>query len=326
MKCPSIIAVSCLQLLSAAALGQEIDNTASFRTIDAVRYVRLHYENDFFTATDYYYSQGINLEFAHPAFGKFFLDKLLISQGKNRQTGIAFEHNGFTPTSIDSDNILYGDRPYAATLTARIFSISHLDSMHKRITSSLTLGVIGPAAGGRAMQSTIHQWINDSQPLGWQHQIQNDIVINYTAGIEKSILPRSSSILLTGFGKVHLGTLNTKLSTGMIFMVGKINRRIVSVFGSGSNSSRTKLSLYGYWQPQMNIVGYDATLQGGLFNKSSPYTITSSEIARITFQSNAGIVMNIGRVYLEYFNSFLTKEFETGLRHSWGGVRIGVSI
>ena len=102
-------------LLSAPAYAQMVDNTASFRTVDADSYIRLHYENDFFTATDYYYSQGINLEFVHPWFNDSFLTKMLIA-GKDRvQKGIALEHNGFTPTSTESDSILYGDRPYAAT-------------------------------------------------------------------------------------------------------------------------------------------------------------------------------------------------------------------
>jgi hypothetical protein len=112
----------------------------------------------------------------------------------------------------------------------------------------------------------------------------------------------------------------------MTLMIGKINRRIVSVFGPAPSRPHHKLSLYGYWQPLINIIGYDATLQGGLFNTSSPYTIASSDMARLTFQSNAGIVMNIGKFYLEYFHTFLTKEFETGLQHSWGGVRIGVGM
>lgn len=76
----------------------------------------------------------------------------------------------------------------------------------------------------------------------------------------------------------------------------------------------------------VNLVGYDATLQGGVFNKSSPYTISSNDVTRFTFQSNAGVVVSLASLYLEYFQTYLTREFETGMSHQWGGVRVGVKF
>ena len=306
--------------------AQAIDAGASFRMIDADAYVRLHYENDFFSATDYYYSQGINLEVVHPVFKRFFLTKILASAKHNQQAGIAFEHNGYTPTSTESVEILYGDRPYAATLTARIISYSSDDSLRKRITSSLTMGVIGPAAGGQAMQSTIHQWINDSQPLGWQNQIQNDIVINYEAGVENNLASSSGAFVLNVFGKMRAGTLNVKGSAGLVFVLGRLNRGMSEVFTPARPAADRTFNYHLYWQPMVNLIGYDATLQGGVFNKTSPYTISSSDLTRQTFQSNAGIVVRFGSINLEYFQTFLTREFETGKSHAWGGVRVGVEF
>lgn len=306
--------------------GQAIDAAASFRMIDADAYVRLHYENDFFSATDYYYSQGINLEIVHPVFKKFFLTKILVAAKENKQAGIAFEHNGYTPTSTESAGILYGDRPYAATLTARVISYSSNDTLRKRITSSLTLGVIGPAAGGQAMQSTIHQWINDSQPLGWPNQIQNDVVINYEASLEKNILAKPGVVAMNAFGKIRAGTLNTKLSSGLVLMFGRLNPRISACFTGVTQTPKRKFTFHFYFQPMVNFVGYDATLQGGVFNKTSPYTISASEVTRFTFQSNAGVVVSLGPLYLEYFQTYLTREFETGMVHQWGGVRVGVKL
>ncbi len=307
-------------------IAQAIDLTPSFRMMGSDAYVRLHYENDFFSATDYYYSQGINLEIVHPVFQKFFMTKMLVSARDNRQSGVAFEHNGYTPTSTDSEAILYGDRPYAATLTARLFSSSSNDSLRKRITSSLTLGVIGPAAGGKAMQSTIHQWINDAQPLGWQNQIQNDVVVNYEVGVERNLVSSPGLFVMNANWKIRAGTLNTKASVGAVFLLGRLNGCIASLFTKVHSSSPHKLTFHLYWQPMVNLVGYDATLQGGVFNKNSPYTISAEDITRLTFQSNAGIVMNVAWLTLEYFQTFLTKEFETGMSHQWGGVRIGVRL
>lgn len=312
-------------LLPVVASAQMIDNLASFRNVDADRYVRLHYENDFFTNDDKYYSQGIAAEFVHPVFNKFFLSRILIKGKEQQQMGIAVEHNGFTPTTINSDSILFGDRPYAATLTARVFSMSYHAKWQTRIASSFSFGVIGPAAGGKAMQSTIHQWINDDQPKGWQNQIQNDIVLNYRFEVEKNLLEVPDRVLVNGLLSAQAGTLNTKLTAGIVLVAGKVNNRLTgSLLGTGPSTNEKKLSFHVYGQPLVNVIGYDATLQGGMFNTDSPYTIAARDINRLTFQANLGLVMQAGPFYFEYFYTFLTQEFKTGLSHAWGGVRIGV--
>ena len=309
------------------AIAQAIDNMASFRMIDAGKYVRLHYENDYFTSTDYYYTQGINLEIVNPAYRRFPLSKLLFApKNSTSQYGISIEHNGYTPTSIRQNDILYGDRPFAAALLLKTFSTSSTDK-HYRITSSLSLGVIGQAAGGREMQTTIHRWIKDDAPLGWQHQIQNDIIVNYEAGIEKTILQTERHFIVNGLVQARAGTLDTRLSSGFVLFFGKLNSAITSVFSRNANGSpinKSKSSLHLYAQPMIHAVAYNATLGGGLFNRNSPYILLSKEIERLTYQGNYGLVFQNRSLYLEYFQSILSREFKTGLYHRWGGIRMGV--
>ena len=94
-------------LLPALGSAQRIDNLVSFRQIDQPSFSRLHYDNDFFTGTDYYYTQGYMLELVKPALQKNPLTKLLIkARGSQIQYGLAFKHFGFTPTSIRSQTPL----------------------------------------------------------------------------------------------------------------------------------------------------------------------------------------------------------------------------
>lgn len=324
-----MMGVFCFCLLGPDLLGQAIDNMASFRMMDANKYIRLHYENDYFTATDYYYTQGINIEMIDPSFNKFPLAKVLIAPktGTN-QFGISIEHNGYTPTSIESDEILYGDRPFAAALMLKTFAMTSDSNRQLRITSSLSLGVIGPAAGGKEMQQSIHRWIQGTEPHGWQYQIQNDFVINYEAGIEKNLLQVKKNFLMNGFANAHVGSLNTKFSSGLVLMVGRLNSSITSIFSKEKTgpSKKARLSFHIYAQPMVDAVVYNASLQGGLFNQESPYTISSAEIERITFQGNYGAVFYYRSVYLEYFKTIISKEFETGVYHRWGGIRVGVRL
>jgi lipid A 3-O-deacylase len=53
-------------LISACGLSaQRISNTAVYRNINSPKYFRLHYENDYFSTSDLYYTQGINFEYVN---------------------------------------------------------------------------------------------------------------------------------------------------------------------------------------------------------------------------------------------------------------------
>lgn len=288
-------------------------------------YIRLHYENDYFSGTDEYYTQGVNLEWVSPSLEKNPLTHLLIvPKGGVAHYGVAIDHNAYTPTSIASNEILYGDRPFAATLLAKTFAASNHAAQRYRITSALSLGMIGKVAGAYEIQKTIHRWIGDTEPQGWQHQIKNDLVVNYEASLEKNII-RSRYFLLNSFTAARLGTLNTKLSAGGTLLAGKLNSALTSTFANTTTSEYQKFTFHFYVQPSIHTVIYDATLQGGLvFQRDSPYTLKPKEIERLTWQANAGFVFSIGSFYAEYFQCIISKEFESGHDHRWGGVKMGI--
>lgn len=310
------------------AFSQVINNTASFSDMASNNYFRIYYDNDYFTATDQYYTQGINIEFVHPALKKFPVSKLLLRKPNTSvKYGLAIAHNAYTPTSIGHHEILYGDRPFAGCLMLKTFVVSIDSAKQQRLSSSFSAGVIGPYAFAENMQRSIHRWIGDVQPMGWQNQIQNDVILNYELGYEKKLLGYRNIFLLNINGAVRVGTLSDKGSAGFTFLFGSF----VSPFSENDIQSERSwfaknFDLYIYGQPQIAVIGYDATLQGGLFNKNSPYTIPSSEINRVTLQNNFGVVIGIKKIYLEYYQSILTKEFVTGTFHRWGGVRVGVSF
>ena len=298
--------------------AQAIDNSVSYRNVDANKYFRFHYENDYFSGTDIYYTQGILFEYANPAIGKFFLTKILVGSDKmEKKFGVSVELNGYTPTSISHTEILVGDRPFASCLFLKTFLIAN-DSIRKlRISSSLSTGVIGPAALGEEIQTTIHRWLHDKTPMGWSNQIQNDVVLNYQVDVEKSIIS-SSHFQFNGKAGGHIGTLSDKAYGGFTLMAGNFDNPFNNI-----SKQKKNFQVYVFLEPLINFVGYDATLQGGMFNKSSPYTIPTSDINRVVFQNNYGIVFKLRKMYLEYFQTYLTKEFETGGEHKWGGIRIG---
>lgn len=308
-------------LLSLSVKAQLIDNTSTFRSIHNKSYFRFYYDNDFFTKTDYYYSQGVTLEYVHPELKKNPVTKLLL-KAKNSDThyGISFNLFGYTPTSITKSEILYGDRPYASAMSVKFFAAGSDSIRQQRIASSLSIGILGPAAQGEQIQTGIHRWLKNRLPQGWQHQIKNDIIINYQLNYEKKIFQAGNYFLLNAAAEARLGTVHDRLSSGINFMAGHFN----NPYGIGDK--RNKVAYYFFGQSRINIIGFDATMQGGLFNKKSPYTIPTGDIKRFTWQTDAGVIVNFRKLFISYTQSYLTKEFRTGRYHRWGGISFGFSF
>ncbi|MEO5563044.1 MAG: lipid A deacylase LpxR family protein [Chitinophagaceae bacterium] len=300
--------------------SQIIDNTSTFKN-SSDKYIRFHYDNDYFTKTDDYYTQGMSLEYVHPGLQKFPLTRLLYKPKESHyKYGISFDHYAYTPTTIRSDDILYGNRPFCASISFKTFLIATNEQKRQRIATTVIVGLMGPGAGGKEMQTTIHRWLGAITPHGWQHQVRNDVIADYQVNYEKQVLSHKNSILVNAVGKARIGLHQDNLKGGFNFMVGRFDDPYAL---QGKNK---KLRCYLYGQLVAGVTGYDATLQGGLFNRKSPYIISSNDMTRLTLQGDYGIVVRFSSMYLEYCQSFITKEFNTGHLHRWGGIRIGVGL
>ncbi|MFT7156365.1 MAG: lipid A 3-O-deacylase [Parvicella sp.] len=308
----------CIGLVS---IGQKIDQTASFRNIENDNFFRISYDNDYFSETDKDYTQGYSLELSAPYLIKNPLNRILVqlSNGISKY-GLLVEHIGFTPQNIGSEQIQYNDRPFAAAIMLKSYVIS-TDTVKKlRLSSSFNLGIIGPGAFGNEMQTGIHRAIDGVIPKGWTHQVRNDLVLNYGIDIEKQLVQLKDVFSIQADFKGKLGTLYSNTALGLNMTLGKINTPFSSIV------KKTKFEMYGYAQALVNVIAYDATLQGGLFNQTSIYTIPNSQLERITYQLNYGVVIKIKNVYLEYSRAEMTKEHKNGKTIGWGGVKIGFRV
>lgn len=307
---------------SLVTFSQVDDNTAAYNDNTGPSYLKIHYDNDFFTNADWYYTQGISVELVHPFVSRFPLKKLLL---RPANTGIRFGISGntfgYTPTSIGSDQVLVGDRPYAGAAFARIFAIALDEAKKMRLSSGLSLGMIGPATGMEGMQKGIHRWLDNEQPRGWQYQVRNDIIINYQVDLEKQLLQFRNNLVLAATAQIRAGSLSDKAGAGVTLIVANF----ANPFQVQRKQRRFRYYLFA--APLVSLVGYDATLQGGMFNRNSPYTISAADISRVTFQSNLGAVVDLKFIVLEYRQSWLSREFRTALpNHRWGGIKLGFPL
>ena len=258
------------------------------------------------------------MEIVSPGLKKFPLSKLLYHPNyANIKYGVGAEHDGYTPTSIRHDEILYGDRPFAACLYLKTFLEALDEEKAQRFSTTLSTGLIGQGAGAKEMQTTIHRWLNGVHPHGWQNQIENDAILNYQVDYEKQLVSFGRLFSLDADAMGRAGTLSDKGAIGITIMAGYFNSPFSTTLDTKKN-----FRIYAYEHPEIDIVGYDATLQGGLFDHNSPYTIAAGDITRIVLQNRFGFVIQYRKVYLEYFQSYVSNEFKTQNYHVWGGIQI----
>jgi len=314
-----LIILGCIPLLT---IAQAVTTAPAYKHISSEGYLRLSYENDFFAATDRYYTQGVDAELVHPEFYRLLTNRLFIKPGFSyTRYGIGVQHNGYTPSSLGHDNVIYGDRPFAGVLMAKTFMIA-IDSAHKqRFHSAIHGGVIGPAALAGQMQTSIHKALANIMPRGWDNQIHNDLVLNYGIGYEKQLLGLGRYLSVSAAGNLNIGTLNCSASFGSTIMAGYF----LSPYDRNRNQGRS-FQIYFYEYPELYLPGYDATLQGGVLNRTTPYVIKETNIERPVLRNRMGFVIAWQGIYLEYFATTISKEFKGGLNQAWGGVQLGVGL
>jgi len=148
----------------------------------------------------------------------------------------------------------------------------------------------------------------------------NDVVLNLNFGIEKGLF-QNKYFLLSTISNARLGTLYTDVSLGTRFRVGKSNDYFQSI-NNLSFGETEKWQLYLDFKPAVKVVGYNATLQGGIFNES-PYTIDASDINRFVGVVEVSLNASYKNFYLNATYTWNSNEFETATSHQWGSIGLG---
>ena len=303
------------------AVAQKINENASFRALQTPSYFKFNYDNDYYANRDRDYTQGYSFTLSKPWLSKNPVNHLFFKlENTTNSYGLTLEHIGFTPDDYVSEDIQFNDRPFSAAIYLKSFKTeTHLEKKY-RLTSTFSFGIIGPGAFGKEMQVGIHKLTGNKIPMGWKNQIKNDVVLSYELSFEKQLIKLKDVASVEGFSTLQLGSLFTNVSAGTTITVGLIN----DVYKPLEEQKGFKI--YAFFQPKITAIAYDATLQGGLINKKSPYTIPTNDIEHFTAQHNFGVVLQTNGFYLEYSRVVLSKQFETDGVSKWGGVKLGFKI
>ncbi|MCX6251342.1 MAG: lipid A deacylase LpxR family protein [Bacteroidetes bacterium] len=301
----------------------ENGNFPSMITLSRERFLQINFDNDILDNTDRFFTNGIRFDFISPLMQQYPLSRLMVpywGKGMNYY-GISLVQDMYTPSTTKLGGILYGDRPYAAYLFVGNFKITNDELKKFRQTSELDLGIIGPYSMGDFVQKTFHNNVpTNSEPLGWEYQIKNDVVVNYNINLEKGVLSlRNFEGVINANGAI--GTLYTNIGAGFMIRTGFFNPYFNNLgisrqlFSEGKSYRHTQLFLS--LKTTGKMVGYDATLEGGVFNRNSAYMISSGSVSRLVFQSSASVKFTFGGFSYSIEQFVLSPEFHNGWWHKW---------
>lgn len=304
------------------------DRSQYYPLLNYNQFIELGFDNDFWDYTDYYYTNGVYLSYSHPFFVKSPLSYLLVSNGKSGVDyyGITLVQNMYTGIQPKVDSIVPGDRPWAAyTMLGQ--NLISFDSKNKvQHYSEINFGIVGPYSGGGFIQDLVHTILpNNSPPQGWHNQINTDYIIDYQYKLRSLLYEdyKFESYLIAG---AQVGTLRDNLKWGFGGKYGNFipfyldmatyNRKRLS-----PNFPR-KIRFNFLIEIETQLIGYDATLQGGITDRRSVYVIPPGQINRFVIEGIGGLVLSYGRFELQFIQHWKSKEFKTGKDHKYVSVRL----
>ena len=225
-------------------------------------------DNDAYLATtqDRYYTNGLFIylrtALKTPKDTARLLKKILsFSIGQKMYNA----HSGQT------SNIEKVDRPFAAYLYGSTALQLHYRN-EKFLRAELQLGTIGPSALGKEGQELIHNTVGFYRIDGWQYQVNDEFGINLNLDYQRLLYrtknQRSDFSLPL---QLRIGNTFSGINTAILFRTGKLNPFYHSsatesnVSQSAENGLIGDKEFYFFLKPSLDIVFYDASIQGGFF-------------------------------------------------------------
>ncbi len=298
------------------------DPTAKTAVTSMNRYYMLDFENDIFTNTDYYFTNGAQISYIHPGLqhiplSRFFPD---VGVAALNHYGIRLRQNMYTPINPEDSLIATEDRPFAGVLYVEYFKMSTSHLQQIRVTSSIQVGVVGKPSLASLFQQSMHELF----PVGWEYQIKDDLLINVNFQIEKRIFRKKFQDFRVG-ATARLGTYQTEFEASAMYEAGFLpitfNPFPITKPGTSEHSEKQKKLLAWFF---IDINGkynlHEATLDGGLFNHESPHTIGRNNRNRALLQLNTGLAIAYKKSAVTLKIVYLSPELKSGYDHRWGAI------
>lgn len=301
-----------LVLSAAAANSQTYKNEFGFKS-----------DNDSYLGqgSDRYYTNGLFINF------RSALDQQKLKDGLEKKTyEISLGQKMYNPYSGYAPDPARQDRPFAGYLYAE-GDMSWFYSNESIIKTTVQLGTTGKNSLAEAGQKLLHRTFGFYETGGWDYQIKNEITLNLAAQYTRLLARIADNAVEFSFeGYANVGTTFNGAGAGLLFRTGSLNQLFNSAYTNAviGNNAKTKAlvkrEIFFYAKPQLNVVAYDATIQGSLFNNDSPVTFNQKPVV---FAQQLGLNYSSERFTIDYGVLFKTKEIKSSARaHQWGSISL----
>jgi lipid A 3-O-deacylase len=304
--------------------------------------IQLFIENDSFGSSDQYYTNGIKVGGGVPAERVIKIlsvppSKLLdaITEDASTHFGLFAGQNLYTPRDITVGTPQPLDRPWAAWLYLGAVAQSvKEDRLH---TVEFDLGVVGPPALGRQVQTFWHNHIvGASAPKGWANQVRSEpgFLVSY---LHKRRFGNRSGVQVVPHAGASVGTIMTLARAGGIVRLGQnmtgfgpdgiepggaMLKNTRQEYESGARDSYEWFVFAGF---DARLVGHNIFLDGSLF-RDGPSVSRRAAVYDIL----AGASVRLDTIRLSVTRVRRSEEFATPLggggRQRFYSINIGVEF
>ncbi|MCF8149891.1 MAG: lipid A deacylase LpxR family protein [Sulfuritalea sp.] len=304
---------------------------------------QLFIENDMLARSDRYYTNGIKFGGGVPLDilqvpAAELLRQLAPVGGGAIHLGMFFGQNLYTPRSITTSTPQPLDRPWAAWLY--LGGVAQRAKENRLDTVELDVGIVGPSALGREVQSGWHKLINSPEPMGWHTQIPNEpaflvsylakskYVLGSPAGIDLEVVPHGGitagtvMTLARGGGIVRLGRHMTGFGPDTIEPGGAMLQNMRRDIEPGRSNN---LEWYVFAGVDHRLIAHNIFLDGTVF-RDSPSVQRRPHVYDLTL----GFSMRIDPVRISLTRVQRSEEFYTassqGGRQTFDSFNLGIEF
>ena len=182
-----------------------------------------------------------------------------------------------------------------------------------KLQQYLGLGINGKASMEEFNQKEIHSCIHSRTPRGWDHQIAQEVIVQYQGyyALNHKLLDfKYFSAYDVWKSSLMLGTFKDQLALGLDFNVAlnpdESAGNIYSFSAPSPQRGKNKPKLYVTYGIEGKCVVHDTSLDGTIFRESE-YTIDSKPFV---FETHAGFTAKIWKLGVNFLYIVRTDEYE----------------
>ena len=283
-------------------------------------------DNDLYTSSknDMYYTNGLEIFYR-------FLSKNENEKINKKITEFRAGQYIYNPRFINKEAVDVNDRPFTGYLFAEA-GRSFFYQSESVLKTNFQLGYMGPNAFGEETQEGFHKLIGYKTVYGWDNQLHNALAVQAHVMYSKKLFPSKHNdfIDLHFQSEANLGTIFTGVSTGFLTRIGF--KRLTPIYDSNLHDASVSAEaqpnireFYFYAMSSVNYQFYDATIEGSMFNDTSPVTF---DLVPLRFNAEFGLKYRHNNFNMSYSFIYRGRELEgdvndTNTGYFFGSIRMG---